>query len=160
MPVVRGGYGDSIDLLLVENPAEVLLGDRGLAHLLPGAVGKLAQDVAVDIADIRNAGRIFVRFQRRQVGVAAAIQAYDRKVDALVGADNLGITLRCSLYRQSRCANCQRIEELPSRNHRHSSGLPIRIVRSQQEIPAFVNIYLSPSTLTRVEASGVPAPRQ
>jgi len=28
----------------------------------------------------------------------------------------------------------------------------------QQEIPAFVSVFLSPSMLARVDASGVPAP--
>jgi hypothetical protein len=100
--------------------------------------------------------------------VAAAIQPDDGKVKAIVGAKDAGIALCGSSRSESRCFP----RASASRNSRRvtiafsllltepSAGAIDRTRGGQQEIPAFISVFRSPSMLTLVDASGVPAPRQ
>ena len=117
MPVFGSGDGDGVHFFLLENLAKVLFRDGGLAHLLLRAFRELSQNVAVHIADMRDAGRAPVCLERREMRVGAPIQADHREVEALVGAQDLAITLCRAAYGQSGRAHCQCVDKFTSCNH-------------------------------------------
>jgi hypothetical protein len=107
MPVIRTGNRDGVHIFLLENPAEVLFRCRRLAHPALHSVGELLENVAVDIAHMRDAGRTLVRFQRREMRISASVQPDHREVEPIVGADDPFITPGSG-------SNSQ-----PCRSHRH-----------------------------------------
>ena len=56
VPMVRGSNCDGVHILLLQNPAKVFVRRSGFLHLLLHCVGELSKDIAVHIADMRNAG--------------------------------------------------------------------------------------------------------
>ena len=162
---------DRVHILLLENLAKVFLRRRSFAHLLLRTVGELLENIAVHIADVRDAGGAPVRLERGEMSVGAAIQPNHGKVEAIIGTENLAIALCRGSHGQPRRAHRKCIEKLTSCSHHFSLSLvplsqiarhlsPADKIAGQQEIPAFVSVFLSPSMLMRVDASGVPAPRQ
>src|ERR1700758_5270855 len=109
------------------------------------------------------------------MSVSAAIQTNHSKIEAVVRTENLAIALRRSSHGKPRRTHGKCIEKLTSCNHHLSlllvccravlllqTAVPMagKIDCDQHEMPAFVKVFLSPSMLMRVDASGVPAPRQ
>ena len=132
MPVVGSGDGDGIYILLLENFAEIFFRRRRLAHLLLHAVCELLEDIAVHIADMRDAGGAPVGLERREMSVGTPVQADHGKVQAIVGAQNLAIALGRASHGQARRSNRKRIEKLTSSYHIHVLvGCPCRSVASQ-----------------------------
>jgi hypothetical protein len=93
--VIGCGDGDGVDFFEGEDIAEVFVSGGRVAHLLRGLVDELSEDVAVHIADVGDAGLGSVRFERGEVSVGPAVQAYDREVEAVVCAHNLCVAFGC-----------------------------------------------------------------
>ena len=55
VPVLGRGDGDGIHVLHFEDGTEILFGDRRLAHLVRGLVGKLLQRHGVNVAYMSDA---------------------------------------------------------------------------------------------------------
>src|ERR1035441_6718300 len=140
----------------LENPAKVFVHQRGLAHLLPHTVSELFENIAVHIADVRDAGSASVRLERREMSIGAPIKTDNSKVEAIIGAEDLAITLCRSFHGQPRRAHCQCIEKLTSRNHhspQRARPCPLcrkltRFTCDQQEGPAFIGVVRNPFMLT------------
>ena len=64
MPMVGSGDRDGVHVFLFQNCAKVFFRGRGLAHLALRRIGELLQDVAVHVADVRNARGALVSLQR------------------------------------------------------------------------------------------------
>src|SRR5258708_31251152 len=93
------------------------------------------------------------------MSISAAIQSNHREVEAVIRTKNLAVAFCRGSHGQPGRAHGKCIEKFTSCNHEFSL-LADFLRNAQQEIPAFINAFLSPSMLARVEASGVPAPRQ
>src|ERR1700691_1149888 len=93
MPVVRNGDRDGIHVRLLQNLAKVLVVGGSISQQLRRGARELCQSSAVYIANMRQAGRIFVSFKSCEMSIAALAQAYDCKVDTLVGTDDLTVAL-------------------------------------------------------------------
>src|ERR1700733_3423668 len=93
MPMFGSGNCDRVHICLFENPAKVFVSCGSLAHLLLRAVGELLENSTVDIADMRDAGGVPIRLERREMCVGAAIETDNGKVEAVIRAKYLAITL-------------------------------------------------------------------
>ena len=93
MPVIGRGDRDGVNILALENLAKILLRSRVIAHCLAGLGSELGQDVAFDIADTGDVGRILVGLERREMRIGAAVQPDDGEVEAFVGAEDLAVAL-------------------------------------------------------------------
>jgi len=120
--VVGSCDGDRVHILLFQNFAEVLLRHRRFAHFLRRTVREFLKNIAVHVAHIRDARRAFVGLQRRKMRVTAPIQADHRKVQPIVGPEDLRITLGRGSHRQAGRANNERIEKSASCNHHFPFG--------------------------------------
>ena len=116
MPMVGRGNRDGVDLFGLEDFAEVFLCRRYLSCFLLYCVGELVQDVAVHVAHMRDACGRPVRFQGREVCVAAPVQPNDGKIQAFVGTQDPGIA-SCGPGNKSRRPYGKRIQEFASRHH-------------------------------------------
>src|SRR5258707_1916264 len=115
--MVGSSNRDGVDVLLLKHPAKVLLRHRGLARLALHTVGELSQNIAVHVADMRDAGSASVRLERREMRVAAPIKTDNGKVEPIIGTGDTAIALCRSPHRQPRRANCKCIEKFTSCNH-------------------------------------------
>src|ERR1700722_1220434 len=122
MPMVGSGNRDGVDILPLENRAKVFVRRRGLARLALHGVSELSENVAVHIRDMRDACSAQVRFERGEMGVPAPIQPNHSKVEAIIGAEDLAITLCRRSHGQPRCAHCKSIDEFTSRNAKRHIG--------------------------------------
>ena len=138
VPVVGRGDGDGVDLSGLESVAKIAFGSGRVAERLPSFRGEFGQDRGIDVADIRDASRLAVGPQRREMRVAAAVEADHGKVQAIVGAQNPGVAFGRGGKRRTRHARGQPANKVPSRNHSilHSieSG---KHPPQQQIIPSF-----------------------
>src|SRR6266436_1866413 len=66
--------------------------------------------------------RAALRLERREMGIAASIQTDHSKVEAIVGAEDLAVTLCRRSNGQACCAQRQCIEKLTSCNHHFPRG--------------------------------------
>src|ERR1700752_1506656 len=89
MPMVGRGNSDGVNVFLFECPAKVFLCYRSLAKLLLSAVGELAENIDVHIADMRDARKPPVRLERREMSVGPAIKTDHGKVESLIRPKNL-----------------------------------------------------------------------
>src|SRR5271163_2087093 len=117
MPVIGCGDSDRIYLFERQDLPEVLFSGGRFAHLLLRGVGELLENIAVYVADIRDPRRGLVRLKRRKMRIGPAIQADDRKVEAVVGSHDLGIALGGRADGQTRRSHRQCVEKLPPSNH-------------------------------------------
>src|SRR5580704_16409732 len=149
MPMVGRGNSDGVNVFLFECPAKVFLRDGSLAHFLSCALCELFENIAVHIADMRDAGSAAVRLEGCKVGVGAAIKTDHGKVESLIRPKYLAIAFCRGSYSQARRAHSQSIEELSSCSHRFSLSLVLlsqtatpdlspadKKASGQQEIPA------------------------
>ena len=117
MPVIGSGDRDGVHILLLENPAKVFLSRRGIAHFLLHTLGELLENIAVNVADVRDAGSSLVRLECRKMRIGAPIETDDSKVEAIVRAKDLSIA-PCGGSRRHRCrSHRKRIEKLASSSH-------------------------------------------
>src|SRR5258708_24476115 len=121
MPMLGSGNRDCIHVFLFEYRAKVFLRHRGLAHFLLRAVGELFENIAVYIADMRDAGGAPVRLERREMSVGATIQANHGKVEAVIRSKDLTVALCRRSYCNGGRSHCEGIKKLTSCNHRFSS---------------------------------------
>src|SRR5271154_285299 len=121
MPMFGSGNCDRVHIFLFENPTKVCLARRSLAHLLLRAVGEFLENIAVHVADMRDAGGTPIRLERREMSISAAIKANNAKVEAVIRTEDLAITLRRTSHSQSRRSYGKCIEKLASCNHLFSS---------------------------------------
>src|SRR5260370_41078870 len=117
MPMVGSGNRDGVHILVFKNPAKVFLRRRGLARLALHTVSELSENIAVHIADMRDAGSASVRLEPREMSIAAPIQSDHGKVEPIIGTEDLAIALCRSSRRQPCRAHCKCIEKLTSCNH-------------------------------------------
>ena len=68
--------------------------------------GELLQDVAVYVADVRDARGGFIGLQRGEMRVGAAVEADHCEVEAIVCAQDAGVAFCCAAYGQARGAGC------------------------------------------------------
>ncbi len=94
VPVIGRGDGDGVDVFLFENLAEVFAGCGRVAHRLLHGGGEFCEGVAVDVADVRDAGGVLICLERGEMRVGAAVKADDGEVEAVIGAEDLAVTLR------------------------------------------------------------------
>jgi hypothetical protein len=114
VPVIGRGDGDGVDIFLFKNFAEVFFGCGRLAHFLLHAVGEFVEDVAIDVAHVRDAGGAFVGFERGEVGVGAAVETDYGKVEAIVRADDTAVAFRGGTYGVSCGGGCKSVEKFTS----------------------------------------------
>ena len=88
------GNRDRVHISPFENAAKVFVGCGRLAHLLLRTVSELLENIALHIADMRNAGSVPIRLESREMRVAAAIKTNNGKVEAVIRTKDLAITLR------------------------------------------------------------------
>ena len=69
MPMLGSGDGHSIHVLQLEYLPEVLVSYRGIAQLKLGIGGEFLQNIAVHVADMRDAGRVLVGLERGKVSI-------------------------------------------------------------------------------------------
>jgi hypothetical protein len=117
MPVVGAGNADGIHVFLLQDLAEVLLLCGRVTHRLLGLGGELIHCLGVHIAHVRDAGAILISLQRRQVGVPAAVDPDHRKIQAIVGAENLSVALSVGPDSQPGRSYRKRVEKLTTINH-------------------------------------------
>ena len=98
--MVGGGNCDGVDVFLFENRAEVLVRRGGFACLALHSVRKFLEDIAVHVADVRDAGGASIGLECREMSVASAVQADDRKAQAIIGTEDPTITLCCRSHGQ------------------------------------------------------------
>src|SRR4029077_19819783 len=99
------------------NPAKILVRRRRLARFALHAVSKLSENIAVHVADMRDAGGVSVRLEPREMSVTAPVQSDHRKVESIIGTGDSAIALCRTAHRQPRRAHCKCIEKLSSCNH-------------------------------------------
>ena len=117
MPVVRTGDADGVHILLLQNLAKILFRRGSRPHRLLGCGSKFLEDIAVYIADVRDAGALFVRLERREVRIAAAVESDHGKVQAPVRAENLAIASGVGADCQPRCSYRKCIDKLTTIDH-------------------------------------------
>ncbi len=117
VPVVGHGDGDDVDVFGGEDLVVVAFGGGGVAELLGGGGDVLGEDGGLDVADVGDAGAFGVVLERREVGVAAAIEADDREVEAVVGAGDLGVAFGGGGDCCSGCGEGEAIDEGTTRDH-------------------------------------------
>jgi hypothetical protein len=117
VPVVGHGDGDDVDVLGGEDLVVVAFGGGGVAELLGGGGDVLCEDVGLDVADVGDAGAFGVVLECREVGVAAAVEADDREVEAVVGAGDLGVAFCCGGEGRSGEREGGAIDEFTARDH-------------------------------------------
>src|ERR1700680_931157 len=105
--MVGSGDGDGVHVFLLENLAEIFLDGRGFAGLALHSVGEFLKDIAVDVADMRDAGGGFVRLESREMRVAAAVETDYSKVQAVVGTDYAAVALGRGFQRKPRRSYCK-----------------------------------------------------
>src|ERR1700727_3455196 len=115
--MVRSSDRNRVHVFHLENLAKVFFSGRRLAHLPLRSVGELSENVAVHIADMRNAGGAPVRLQRGQMRIAAPVQTNHRKVEAFIRTQDLGIASCRSSHGQSSRAPRKCIEKFASCSH-------------------------------------------
>src|SRR5690606_34634690 len=89
MPMVRGGDGDGIDILVVEDGAHVLDDFDLFAVSLFELSGALPANLQVGV-DERGDFNVFERLQAPDVVLPAAIDAEHGNADGLIGAEGAG----------------------------------------------------------------------
>src|SRR5579859_1635113 len=101
MPMIGGGDGDGVDILIFEELANIDVGFGFRQTHLLDAGKALVQDVFVDIAE---SGKLDARDVREtaDVVVAAAAHATDSHADAIVGAENSAAECK----RGCACSDC------------------------------------------------------
>jgi hypothetical protein len=117
MPVIGSGDGDDVHILPLKHLAEVAIHGWPVSEFLLGAVGVLLEDVGVHIDHMRDARRLSVGAQRREMRIGAAIETDDGKVETIVGAENLPITFRAGGNRQSSRSEGKCVKKIASCNH-------------------------------------------
>src|SRR5678815_1588698 len=125
MPMVGGGNGDRVYILVFKKPPKILLRYRDFAHLLLASVPEFREDSAVHIAHIRDTRRIPIGLERREMGVAPAIQADHRENEADVGSNDLAIAFCRSRHCQRGRSNGKTFQKFASRSHHFSSSFRI-----------------------------------
>ena len=95
VPMVGRRDGDGVDVLGGEHLAEVFVGFSGVAEVILQMACEALEDDAIDIADVRDTHVFLVGFEAGEVGVGTAIEADDCEVDAVIGAEYLGIAFCC-----------------------------------------------------------------
>ncbi len=92
VPVVGQGDGDGVDVFGGEDFAVVAVGCGGVAELLFGRgrqnLARMVESTSQTWVTRADGG---VVLERGEVGVAATVEAEDGEVDAVVGADDLGV---------------------------------------------------------------------
>src|SRR4029077_5434376 len=91
MPMVGRGNRDGVYVLQFKNLPKVFVRRGSLARLALHAVSELSENIAVHIADMRDAGSASVRLERREMSIAAPIQSDHRKVEPIVGTGDPAI---------------------------------------------------------------------
>jgi len=115
--MVWSGNGDRVHILQLENRAKVFLRGRSLAHLTLRGIGEFFQDIAVHIADMRNARGALFAFSDDRCAYPRPFSPITAKLKPVVGAHDSRITLRRISDRQPRRAHCQCIQKLTPSNH-------------------------------------------
>src|SRR6202162_5893144 len=111
VPVIGRGDGDGVDIFLLENFAEVFFGYGGFTHFVLNAGREFVEDVAIDIANVRDAGSAFVGLERGEVGVGAAVETDHSKVEAIIGTEDTGVAFCGGTYGVSCGGGCESIEK-------------------------------------------------
>ena len=91
VPVVGHGDGDDVDVFGFEELPAIPFGLGCVAELLGCSGDVFGEDVGLDVADVGDASAVGVVLERREMGVAAAVEADDREVEAVVGAGDLSV---------------------------------------------------------------------
>ena len=84
--------------------------------MLFGVVGKLLQDVAIDIANMGDARRFLVPLESSEVRIGSRVEPDDGKVEAIVGAHDLAVAFGSRTNRQTSGSNSKCVEKLTSSN--------------------------------------------
>jgi len=84
--MIRRCNGDCVNILRSEHLAEIPVTCRRVPKNLLDAARKLLKEVAVHVADVSDFRILFVRLQRGEVGVRAAMKADHSEVQALIRA--------------------------------------------------------------------------
>ena len=119
VPVVGRGYRDGVNVLGFQDAAEIAFGFGRIAQRLLRLGRELGQDVGVHVADVGHTRGLAVGLERRKVRAGAAFDAVavDGEVQAVVGAENLRVTLGCRSKCRARHTRCEAVHELSARNH-------------------------------------------
>src|SRR6202162_2698034 len=108
---------DGVYIFLLENPAKVFVRGGGFTHLLLHPVGEFSKNLAVHIADMRDAGSAPVHLKRREMSVGAPVKADNGKIETIIGTDDSAIALCRSSHGQRRRAHRKCIQKLASCGH-------------------------------------------
>ncbi len=78
--------GDCVNILRSEQLAEIPVARRRVPKSLLDRARKLLKDVTLHVTDVSDSRIPFVRLQRGEVGVRAAMKADDGEIQALIRA--------------------------------------------------------------------------
>src|ERR1035437_4135963 len=88
-------------------------------------IDKPFQDVAVHVANMRDAGGVLICLESGKMSVASPMEADNCKIDAIIGAENLAITFGGRSNRQTCSTYRERVKEFTSSHHLVSPVCPI-----------------------------------
>ncbi len=120
MPVIGRGDGDSVNIFALEQLAEVAFGVRGVTEFLLRLGAEFFHEVALDVADVADVGGFAVGGEGGQMGIGAAVQTDDGKVEAVVGAEDLRITFRCGADGEPSGADRHGVQKFATSDHAFS----------------------------------------
>jgi hypothetical protein len=117
MPVIGSGDGDGVDILTLENFAEIAFGVRRVAEFFLGFGAELVHEGALNVADRGDASGVPVRGKGGEMRIAAAVQSYDGEVETVVGSDDLRIAFRGSADGEAGRADGHGVQKFATSDH-------------------------------------------
>ena len=105
--ITQNGATNPANPNVTPGQVDYLLGNCTFASCPSNGGGEFREDVGFHIADVRNSRGVFVRGEGREMRVAAAVEADDGEVEAVVRAEDARVACGCGSERgASRDAGC------------------------------------------------------